>query len=195
MVKQQRVMDSLREETIMGLRNLEASSMASRVVSTVHMMRATPKDKWDTSMQNRLIRSTFHANRYFHSGGETGQESRAYGNPSDVSQQYPQHGAYGQQQHDPNQPPLQQGYQDPNAPQYDPNAPVDPNAPEGERGLMGALAGGAGGYFLGHKANHGILGMLGGAFAGSKAEDKFKEHHHHEGSQQGGGGSSWGGKW
>ena len=48
---------------------------------------------------------------------------------------------------------------------------------------MGALAGGAGGGFLGHKlggqAGHGGLGTIGGlvagAIGGSKLEDGFKE--------------------
>lgn len=40
---------------------------------------------------------------------------------------------------------------------------------------MGALAGGAAGGFAGHKMNHGILGTLGGAVAGSMLEDKFKD--------------------
>ncbi|TID19069.1 putative glutamine-serine-proline rich [Venturia nashicola] len=46
-----------------------------------------------------------------------------------------------------------------------------------ERGLMGALAGGAAGGFAGHKMDHGIIGTLGGAYAGHKLEDKYKEHH------------------
>jgi len=45
---------------------------------------------------------------------------------------------------------------------------------------MGAVAGGAGGAFLGHKAGHGIIGALAGAFMGSKAEDKYKEHRHEQ---------------
>ncbi|QDS77144.1 hypothetical protein FKW77_001314 [Venturia effusa] len=46
-----------------------------------------------------------------------------------------------------------------------------------ERGLTGALAGGAAGGFAGHKMNHGVIGALGGAYAGHKLEDKYKEHH------------------
>ncbi|KAI0158530.1 CVNH domain-containing protein [Pestalotiopsis sp. NC0098] len=45
-----------------------------------------------------------------------------------------------------------------------------------ERGLMGALAGGAAGGFAGHKMNHGFLGALGGAFAGHKLQDAYKDH-------------------
>ena len=47
---------------------------------------------------------------------------------------------------------------------------------EGERGLGGALTGGLAGAFTGHQANHGFLGMLGGAVLGSFAEDKLKKH-------------------
>jgi hypothetical protein len=81
----------------------------------------------------------------------------------------------------------------PNDPYRDPN---DPNSQEGDRGLMGALAGGIGGGILGGKANHGFLGTLAGAFAGSKAEDAWKakrksgENQHQQGY---GGGSSYGG--
>jgi hypothetical protein len=41
--------------------------------------------------------------------------------------------------------------------------------------------------------NHGILGMIGGAIAGSKLQDKYskKSHSSHHGSS----GSSWGGKY
>lgn len=83
---------------------------------------------------------------------------------------------------------------DPNAPNYDPNAPP---MSEGERGLLGAIGGGVGGHFLGKKANHGLLGTLGGAILGSLSEDMLKKqkgkhgkhsHGSHHGSQ-----SSWGG--
>ena len=65
---------------------------------------------------------------------------------------------------------------------------------------MGAMAGGAAGFYGGHKKQHGLLGMIGGAIAGSKLEDKmFKEKKHghggHGGGHHGGGGSSWGGRY
>jgi outer membrane lipoprotein SlyB len=42
--------------------------------------------------------------------------------------------------------------------------------------LMGALGGGAAGYFGGNKmGGHGIMGALAGAFLGSKLEDKHKD--------------------
>ena len=115
------------------------------------------------------------------------QQQHPYGQPD--PNQHQQHGAYAQT---PGQPP----YHDPNAPPYDPNAPFDPNAPEGERGLGSALAGGAAGYWAGHKKGHGFLGAVGGAIVGNILGDKFKEHREH-GRHDGhsGGGSSWGGKW
>ncbi|KAH0082664.1 hypothetical protein KCU60_g15915, partial [Aureobasidium melanogenum] len=97
---------------------------------------------------------------------------------SDPSHQFPQQGAYNQ-----NPPP-----QDPNNPyghQQSQYGPTDPAAgQEGDRGLMGAVAGGLGGGVLGHKAGHGIIGTLAGAFLGSKAEDKFKEHRQESQYQQ-----------
>ncbi|KAE8375201.1 hypothetical protein BDV26DRAFT_268257 [Aspergillus bertholletiae] len=61
-----------------------------------------------------------------------------------------------------------------------------------DRNLAGALAGGAGGYYLGHQSNHGFLGAVGGAllgnFVGDKMENKSEDdehrdhdHHHHHG--------------
>jgi outer membrane lipoprotein SlyB len=60
--------------------------------------------------------------------------------------------------------------------------PTDPAAQgEGERGLMGALAGGAAGYYGGNKVGggHGFLGAIAGAFAGHKLEEAAKQHHQH----------------
>ncbi len=63
--------------------------------------------------------------------------------------------------------------------------PADPNNPqEGERGFLGAAAGGIGGHFLGKNYGHGLIGTLAGAFLGSKAEDMFKQKKH-SGSNQG----------
>jgi outer membrane lipoprotein SlyB len=52
---------------------------------------------------------------------------------------------------------------------------------------MGALAGGAAGYYGGNRvgSGHGIIGALAGAFAGSKLEDKYKEGHHHHQNNNG----------
>lgn len=62
---------------------------------------------------------------------------------------------------------------------------------ESDRGLLGALGGGFAGHHFGKKENHGFLGTIGGAIMGSLAEDfakdKKKKHSHS------GGGSSWGG--
>jgi len=76
---------------------------------------------------------------------------------------------------------------DPNAPNYDPNAPP---MNETDRGLLGAIGGGFGGHFMGKKAGHGFLGTVGGAILGSLAEDfvKDKKKKPHHSSQ-----SSWGG--
>ncbi|CAD0047915.1 unnamed protein product [Aureobasidium pullulans] len=79
--------------------------------------------------------------------------------------------------------------QDPNNPyaaqQHNQYGPTDPAAgQEGDRGLMGAVAGGLGGGLLGHKAGHGIIGTLAGAFMGSKAEDKLKESRHEKQYEQ-----------
>ncbi|KAI1777985.1 carbohydrate-binding module family 50 protein [Hypoxylon cercidicola] len=106
---------------------------------------------------------------------------------------------YSQQQNSqyqyPNGSDGQQGYGQPNNPQYgnpygnstgdryneDRNQyssykSEDPykNADAGEvedRGVMGALAGGAAGAYGGHKMGHGIIGAIGGAFAGHKVEE------------------------
>jgi hypothetical protein len=75
---------------------------------------------------------------------------------------------------------------DPNAPNYDPNAPP---MTESDRGLLGAIGGGFGGHFLGKKAGHGFLGTIGGAILGSVSEDFLKDRK----KQHGSGGSSWGG--
>lgn len=135
----------------------------------------------------------------FCSGSPPPQDSR-YGAPQE---QYPQQPQYGEQRQ--GQPAYGQSqYGDPNAPPgADPNAPYDPNAPEGERGIMGAIGGGLAGRYAGKQmGGHTFLGMIGGAIAGSKLEDAAKDrygknggshgHHGHHGSQQGGG-SSWGG--
>lgn len=75
--------------------------------------------------------------------------------------------------------------------------PNDPNSQEGDRGLMGAIAGGIGGHYAGGKVNHGILGTLAGAFLGHKAEDAWKDRKKSPQPQQGGypphGGSGYGG--
>jgi hypothetical protein len=58
---------------------------------------------------------------------------------------------------------------------HPPPGPGPAGAQEEDRGLMGALAGGAAGFAGGHKmGNHGIIGALAGAFMGSKLEDYAK---------------------
>jgi len=114
-----------------------------------------------------------------HGGFQNSQQSQ-YGAPQHgQSQQYgaPQ---YGQQQYghnDPNQ--AQMGVPpsgDPSNPYGYQRDPADPNNPqEGERGFMGAVAGGIGGHMFGSKHGHGLIGTLAGAFLGSKAEDRYKK--------------------
>jgi hypothetical protein len=96
--------------------------------------------------------------------------------------QFPQQGPYHHDQapYDPNNPnPYGQ------APPAGGYGATDPNAQaEGDRGLMGALAGGVAGHYGGNKfGGHGIIGAIAGAVAGSKLEDKFKANKH---SGQGG---------
>ncbi|KAI6794494.1 hypothetical protein KC363_g7352 [Hortaea werneckii] len=59
-----------------------------------------------------------------------------------------------------------------------PYGPVDPSSSQPaaeDRGVMGALAGGAAGAYGGHKMKHGFLGGIGGAVAGSMLEDAYKK--------------------
>ncbi|CAJ2501681.1 Uu.00g045340.m01.CDS01 [Anthostomella pinea] len=54
--------------------------------------------------------------------------------------------------------------------------PLPPGGAEADRGLMGAVAGGAAGAYGGHRMGHGIMGGIGGAVAGSILEDALKQH-------------------
>ncbi|KAI1875099.1 uncharacterized protein JN550_002528 [Neoarthrinium moseri] len=77
-------------------------------------------------------------------------------------------------------PPAPHGYPPEIKHEYSPTPPMgQPLQTEEQRGLMGALAGGAAGAFAGHKVNHGLLGALGGAFAGHKLQDAYKDHKKH----------------
>ncbi len=78
---------------------------------------------------------------------------------------------------------------------YGSQQPTQPGAAgpqqENDRGLLGAVAGGAAGAWGGHKAGHGFLGSIGGAIVGSLTEDYAKKHHkqgkqnkHHHKQQQ-----------
>ncbi|KAK0702813.1 CVNH domain-containing protein [Lasiosphaeris hirsuta] len=106
-------------------------------------------------------------------------------------------------------PPQQHLYNGQQHPQYDQRYPNDqhgfqPDGPNGERGVLGAigggLAGGVGGHALGGKANHStlctVLGVVGGAIAGHKLQDGVsnwkdkrdekteQEHHKNQDSHQ-----------
>ncbi|TKA78858.1 hypothetical protein B0A55_03811 [Friedmanniomyces simplex] len=105
--------------------------------------------------------------------------------PPYSSGQYPEYPPYGQQQYPPQGSNATQGgdvdafkshYEQPYG-SVDPTSgqPPQPSA-EGDRGLMGALAGGAAGAYGGHQMNHGFLGGIGGAVAGSMLEDAYKKH-------------------
>lgn len=58
---------------------------------------------------------------------------------------------------------------------------------------MGALAGGAAGFYGGGKvgSGHKVLGALAGAFAGHKLEENFKHGNHGQGQSQQGGKPGW----
>lgn len=112
-----------------------------------------------------------------HGGFNHGQGQPQYG------QQYNQAPQYGQQQpqaYDATQSqPWGQGAPpsgDPTNPYGYQKDPVDPNQPqEGERGFLGAAAGGIGGGMFGRSKGQGVIGTLAGAFLGSKLEDKLKD--------------------
>ncbi|KAJ9658494.1 hypothetical protein H2198_003646 [Neophaeococcomyces mojaviensis] len=82
--------------------------------------------------------------------------------------------------------PASNSYYNSDPQQYDNAIPVGQASPysesgptsgsEGERGLLGALGGAAGGGFIGHKTCHGFLGTVGGAIVGSLTEDWAKKH-------------------
>jgi hypothetical protein len=117
-------------------------------------------------------------------GNDAYAQNQAYQNR--VSQET---SAYGQTKPDVASHEFARQSSDPNAPNFDPNAPP---MTESDRGLLGAIGGGVGGHFLGKKAGHGFLGTVGGAILGSitedYAKDKKKHHHKHHSNQ-----SSWGG--
>merc|ERR1712137_152135 len=88
---------------------------------------------------------------------------------SQPQNQFPQQGPYGQDQY----PQGQNAHAQPGQ-QYGSSDPAMQQ--EGDRGMLGALGGGAAGYFGGNKmGGHGILGALAGAVLGNKLEDKHKK--------------------
>lgn len=111
------------------------------------------------------------------------QPPQGYGYNAPAQQQYasppPSHSPYQQEPpyHPPGPPP--QGAQGAAASYLNEGQPGP--RPEGDdRGVMGALAGGAAGAWAGHKVNHGFLGALGGAFAGHKLQDAIHDHSEHK---------------
>ncbi|KAJ5987191.1 hypothetical protein N7451_011556 [Penicillium sp. IBT 35674x] len=75
----------------------------------------------------------------------------------------------------------------PGYPQYDEEGRfIGSEGGEADRGLGSTIAGGAAGYYLGHKKEHGLLGALGGAIAANFIENKVKDHRESSsGSQHG----------
>ncbi|KAJ5806511.1 uncharacterized protein N7503_004113 [Penicillium pulvis] len=75
----------------------------------------------------------------------------------------------------------------PEYPQYDEEGrPIESEGGETDRGLGSTIAGGAAGYYFGHKKEHGLLGALGGAIAANFIENKVKDHRESSsGSQHG----------
>ncbi|KAL3458942.1 CVNH domain-containing protein [Aspergillus heterothallicus] len=87
--------------------------------------------------------------------------------PPYPNQPYPEQQPYSEQQPYPHSP---SGYALTPSTAEGPNA-VDPN----ERGVLGAITGGAAGAYAGHQVNHGVMGTLGGAIIGSIAQDAIKD--------------------
>lgn len=154
-----------------------------------------PQDRPPQSYGGEYTSQGPHSSHYQQSQYQEQQQPPHYGGAyeNNQHQQFPQHPNYA----GPANPSYDQQYRGQTYPQ---NAPQPPhnylNAPYGQpshpqygapqpgteedRGLMGALAGGAAGGFAGHKMNHGILGTLGGAVAGSMLEDKLKKEKKHK---------------
>ncbi|KAI9837303.1 MAG: hypothetical protein M1819_000377 [Sarea resinae] len=53
-----------------------------------------------------------------------------------------------------------------------------PGPADGVRGMGAVIAGGAAGYWAGHKKGHGLLGAVGGALAAELLEHEYKKHRH-----------------
>lgn len=122
---------------------------------------------------------------YYGQQQQPGGGNDAYAQNQAYQQQLGQGGQSGDQYPDVSQHQFAKQSSDPNAPNYDPNAPA---MTESDRGLLGAIGGGFGGHMLGKKANHGFLGTIGGAILGSMTEDFIKDKRKNHNNQ-----SSWGG--
>ena len=138
---------------------LAGSNTDMKEDNLVPMTLATPKDTWDTCMIH--IHFPLHQPRMLTIiiSGAPRSDDRGL---TSSSEQIP----YGSNQ----------SYYEGQEPE---GAPVDPNAPEGERGIGGTVLGGAAGYYVGHKQNHGLLGALGGAIVGNIVGDKISDGRHH----------------
>jgi len=107
--------------------------------------------------------------------GEEGYGQAPYGKPQ---QQYGQQAPYGSSEYPPQQEYGQQRFEGQGYPPVNPPYGAPNPEDEGDRGIMGALAGGVAGGYGGHKLHHGFLGGVGGAIAGSMLEDQYKKHEH-----------------
>ncbi|KAI7946560.1 hypothetical protein MJO29_011087 [Puccinia striiformis f. sp. tritici] len=124
-------------------------------------------------------------------GGQYGQQGGQYGQPAgQYGQQAPQNygnapgGGYQAQpshgqsnQYNDGSSHGQHNYSQPQN-QFNSNSQQQGSGQPGDRGLMGAVAGGAAGGLVGKKNNHGFLGTIGGAIVGSLLEDATKKKKH-----------------
>jgi len=115
---------------------------------------------------------------YFASSQPQGDYSQGGYGQAYAPQQYPPFSS------PPNEPPYYPPRAEDEARQYgtpSSTAPIpsqtnEPPATNEDRGVLGAVAGGAAGAYAGHKMHHGFLGGLGGAYAGHKLEQMYGRH-------------------
>ncbi|KAF3764748.1 CNVH-domain-containing protein [Cryphonectria parasitica EP155] len=109
------------------------------------------------------------------------QPPAQYGGPRPSQGQYePPYQSHSPYYSPGSQPPVQQGAAADYLSQGQQGPPPPGSNSEEDRGVMGALAGGAAGAWAGHKVHHGFLGALGGAFAGHKLQDAVQDHNKHK---------------
>merc|ERR1711939_973640 len=154
------------------------------------------------------IPSTMSGYDSYYSQGYQNQNQNQYSNynqPASTSS-YPSDGFSGSQSYQTQQQPYSY-YEDNRAPHAQAHAqqdqygssnsyynsssqPAPAPGQEADRGMMGAMAGGAAGAFGGHKAGHGFLGSIGGAIIGSLAEDYAKKNKKNKNHHKAGGSNS-----
>ncbi|KAI0009814.1 carbohydrate-binding module family 50 protein [Xylariaceae sp. FL0662B] len=123
----------------------------------------------------------YYGGQGYQNGSQYGEAASYYGQSNS---QHPYPGGPGQPNNAPYGNPYDSpagdqhnGWQQPH-PHYQGEGPYSQSMPqnagpgeEGERGLMGGIAGGVAGAYGGHKMGHGVIGAIGGAFAGHKLQD------------------------